>query len=281
MFKNASKPKMRKPIPAYKALSGYLKGASFSELAHVGVNVITGSLGMKKPKIFAVGMNKAGTSSLHEIFVDNGYLSYHGIRWRSGRNKMLLNGFDGFSDGPPVDFKALDHGFPGSRFILNVREFDAWVLSRLKHITRDKKKRVGEIFPHDWDTTEEAIGIWLQERDRHHAELMTYFKDRPDDLLIVNFIRDPDAARKVARFLGKPEPDSKPWANPASGRGGAPEHQIMLDAVLQRNGLDARDARRDLIMLRSDANAGLPMDTSELDGAPIVEGPVPAAPASA
>lgn len=259
----ADKRRLRKPVPAYRALSGYLRDATLSEQIKVAGKVLAGRLGRRSPKVFAIGMNKAGTSSLHQLFVDWGYLSYHGVRWRSGHNGWLLDGFDCFSDGPPDDFRELDARYPGSRFILNVRDFDTWVLSRLKHIARDKVKRPGEVFPLDWDTTEHSIELWLQYRDRHHAEVLEHFGDRPRDLLVVNFIRDPDADRKVARFLGRPAAREKPWSNAAGGRGEAGEHEQMLDAVLARNGLSRSEARRDLIVMGLGAGR-LPRDTSEL-----------------
>lgn len=256
--------RLRQPNPTYKALARYVQEASLKEQAIVGARALTGVLGRRVSKIFAIGMNKAGTTSLHQLFVDFGYHSYHGVRWRSGANKLLLNGFQCFSDGPPDDFKALDREFPDSLFILNVRDFESWALSRLMHIARDKLKRPGEVFPVDWDVTETSINLWLNQRDRHHAEVLRYFAKRPDDLLVVNFIRDPDAAAKVARFLGKPTPEGKPWSNSAKGRGSEPSHKAMLDAVLARRGVSAADAQRDLLVVRAPANADLPPDTSAL-----------------
>ena len=166
--------------------------------------------GPQPGKIFAIGENKTGTTSLHKIFQGMGYRSYHGIKWRDTTRTMIFRLYDCFTDGPPDDFRKLDRVFPGSKFILQVRDLDAWIDSRLEHINRlpSKKKR------HPlWSAKESSIRVWVRRRNTYHLDVLSHFRDRPDDLLVTNYIREPDAAGKIATFLGHPPPDEKPHAN--------------------------------------------------------------------
>lgn len=166
--------------------------------------------GRNSRKVFAIGENKSGTSSLHRIFQDFGYRSYHGAKWRDTSRTGFYRLYDGFCDGIPDDFRKLDLLFPNARFILQVRELDTWIDSRLEHIRRlpPGKKR------HPlWTIKESSIRAWTTQRNAYHIDVLTHFRDRPDDLLLVNYIRDPQAAEKIASFLGHPAPQAKPHEN--------------------------------------------------------------------
>ena len=72
----------------------------------------------------------------------------------------LLKAYDCFSDGIPQDLAKLDRTFQGSKFVLQVRDLESWVYSRLAHIERKKESghyRVGL----DWDTTDYAVTAWI------------------------------------------------------------------------------------------------------------------------
>ena len=92
--------------------------------------------GPRAHKIFAIGFNKTGTTSLHRIFEDLGYRSLHDDRWRQLSDPLLFRFYDAFSDGIPEDIRAWDATFPEARFILQVRDLDAWLDSRIEHIRR-------------------------------------------------------------------------------------------------------------------------------------------------
>lgn len=181
----------------------------------------------KSRKVFAVGFNKCATTSLHALFTTLGLPSYHGTRWRSCDNLWLLNAYDCFSDGIPQDLGKLDRLFQGSKFVLQVRDLETWVYSRLGHIDRNKRSgyyRAGD----DWDATENAVAAWIQQRNRHHLFVQEYFAKRPDDLLIVNFIRDHAAATRVAHFLGFPGSYDRPEDNANPDKAVPASHREML-----------------------------------------------------
>ena len=181
-----------------------ITGLSMRQVPLVSWRLLLNGLGLRKSqKVFAVGFAKCATTSLHALFLSLGLPSFHGIGWRSCNSFQLLRTFDCFSDGIPKDLEKLDRLFPGSKFVLQVRDLQSWVYSRLGHIERSKKRGNYRVLP-DWDTTDYAVRSWILMRNRHHLFVQEYFADRPHDLLIVNFVSDPSAGTRVANFLGFP-----------------------------------------------------------------------------
>lgn len=147
-------------------------------------------------KIFQIGFNKCGTTSLHNMFISSGLNSIH---WDGGNiankiesnmkmNLPLLNGcdeYDCYTDIENIDtnsfplidyYELLDKTYPNSLFILNTRPLDNWIQSRLKHqngkYANTFKKKLGV------DTNEELVKIWTDDWIDHHNKVIYYFKDR-------------------------------------------------------------------------------------------------------
>ncbi|MEM6480279.1 MAG: sulfotransferase [Pseudomonadota bacterium] len=185
--------------------------------------------GRQAEKVFAIGENKSGTTSLHRMFSDFGYRSYHGTKWRDTSRTSFYRFYDAFCDGVPDNFRKLDELFPKARFILQVRELDTWIDSRLEHIRRlpPGKKR------HPlWTIKESSIKAWTEHRNAYHIDVLTYFRDRPEDLLLVNYIRDPRAAEKIAVFLGHDVPAAKPHENRNPGAARVLKNPDMIASAL-------------------------------------------------
>ena len=228
---------------------------------------VFGLAGFRRPKVFAIGFNKTGTSSLNQLFATLGYDAYHGPGWRSqGPSSWLLNSRDAFSDGIPLDLDAIDHGFPGSHFILQVRSLEPWLLSRLAHIRRAKAR--GETaFAPDWDDTEEAVVHWIRQRTQYHALVLRKFADRR--LLVIDYTRDAHANEKVASFLGKTVQPSRYWANQVEK---APDqsHLDLISSAFSRLGVTDRQSNILTPSLVQDGeNDNLCCDTRELNDSGI------------
>ncbi|NOR64052.1 MAG: hypothetical protein GQ535_16400 [Rhodobacteraceae bacterium] len=159
-------------------------------------------------KVFAIGFNKTATSSIHEVFQKLGMLSAHNTHWRDTKRTFVFLKYQCFTDGPPDDFTALDRRFKNSKFILNIRDLDEWIDSRLEHIRLSKEKKSTQIHS-KWDRTDFAVKHWIEERNHYHQQVLDYFRDRPDDLLVLNYIREADPGQKIADFLGKTKIVSK------------------------------------------------------------------------
>ena len=115
-----------------------------------GLPKTRGSMSDGEPRVFVIGPNKAGTTTLDELFLSMGRRSCHDTcpdkngdkraRWdRTSHEKNasspLWHLYNAFSDhGDHADYKWLDTAFPGSRFVLNTRAMQPWMLSSYDHV---------------------------------------------------------------------------------------------------------------------------------------------------
>jgi hypothetical protein len=159
---------------------------------------------MKYNKIFGIGLNKTGTTSLTEALNILGIktLHYEGIRKsiefeRKNNLKILstLKEYRGFTDSPiPYLYKKLDKEYLNSKFILTIRPLNSWLKSRIKHAKRKNHYLKNCFF------------IYKKRWENHNKEVLDYFKDRPNDLLVMNICKE-DGWEKLCPFLGIPIPD--------------------------------------------------------------------------
>lgn len=188
-------------------------------------------------KIFCIGFNKTGTTSLEAALSAMGY-SLGQVpegeilidAW-SRRDFQPIIDFcqsaEAFQDVPfslEFTFAALDQAFPGSRFILTVRgNAQEWYRS----LTRFHSKIVGKgrlpkqedlqsfnyrhpgwllkwhqlVFGVD-DKTLYDEHIYISCYQRHIDSVRSYFKHRPKDLLVLNVAHDRSMA-DLYEFLGR------------------------------------------------------------------------------
>ena len=167
------------------------------------------------PKIFQIGFNKCGTTSIHQFFLDNDLKSIHWDKGKLARrirrnyemNIPLLMGYETFEcftdmesaitdDIAYIDFyKELDRQYPGSKFILNTRDMDNWINSRLNH----GEGSYLEIYKRNNNLTEqEVIEYWKKQWNTHIDDVRNYFKDRPEDFLIFDIETESD---KFVEFM--------------------------------------------------------------------------------
>ena len=129
-------------------------------------------------KYFVIGFNKTATTTFHNLFLKNNLTSQHTTRWDTDK-------YECFSDnGDLNNYKELDLKYENSIFILNVRELDKWLISRFKHGLRVKHKP-NWAYP---NTREKCID-WINYREKYHMEILDYFTERPEKIIIVNIER--------------------------------------------------------------------------------------------
>ena len=209
-------------------------------------------------KVFAIGFNKTATTSIDTLFGNLGYRArYHGVAWRPKNAYRIHWKYQAFSDGKPEDFRKLDERFPKSRFILNTRDPLEWLDSRYQHV-----KSVRQGGP-NWQPTPEAVEAWIIERNNYHLKVLEYFTNRPDDLLIINFIRDPMATRKIADFLGRSDDGEKPYTRSTqkTREKGHLKNAEVIKSALRRLNVDETEWKYDLFFPSLTAS-DLPYDTS-------------------
>lgn len=184
-----------------------------------------------KTKVFGIGFHKTGTTSLARALYILGYnvTGYFGVHDPDIAKKVydqahrLAQRYDAVQDTPwPALYKELDQWFPGSKFILTLRASDTWVQSVKRHFKGYK------IPAHEWIYgVRTLVGNerkYIQRFQEHNRDVMEYFQDRPDDLLVMN-ITEGDGWEKLCPFLGAdPPPFDFPIANAADERS---EHWIV------------------------------------------------------
>ncbi|MDO5641185.1 MAG: sulfotransferase [Paracoccus sp. (in: a-proteobacteria)] len=172
------------------------------------------------PKVFVIGFNKCGTTSLHKMFKRAGHHSSHHRHQREGGRSVklvtqidanaraglpLLDGIEGAQVYSDMDFciprpersgighfRMLDAQYPGSRFILNTRDPLNWLNSRCRHFGGGYLRRaMAEAGIRD---RRQICAHWLRDWAEHHAAVTTHFATRPRQLLVFDIERD-DPAR--------------------------------------------------------------------------------------
>lgn len=174
-------------------------------------------------KIFCVGLNKTGTTSLHKAFEILGLKSIHYMddkgnciadafqaNYLTGDN--IIKGFekyDAFSDWvrPPhvIDIiKEFNKQHSCSKFILNVRDLGCWLNSREKHVKRaQERKRNNPEAELPW--LEIDRDGWKSEYENHYREVTAYFKSERIDFLLFDVVNG-DGWDKLCPFLNLPIP---------------------------------------------------------------------------
>lgn len=166
-------------------------------------------------KIIGAGFQKTGTSTLREALRILGYSVKDTtpralipiLRGNWKKIKRMLHGYDAVEDTPWFRiYRELDDLFPGSKFILTVRDAESWYSSVSKHIGNLPAAH------HEW-IYGRGRGIPAQHRkhtietyNRHNEEVKAWFRDRPDDLLVVDFTKG-DGWKELCVFLGCEVPD--------------------------------------------------------------------------
>ncbi len=174
-------------------------------------------------KIFCIGLNKTGTSSLHRALQDLGFTSQHfggppirkAVERAIAEDKPLLTYLpeaDAYSDIQrlSVNFERLDREYPGSKFILTTRPIDGWIDSRRRHVERNRAAKArGE---YDGTFLEIEPERWRELFEQHHRKVVEYFAGRDD---FIEFrVTDGDGYDKLCPFLGVKQPRSEfPWRN--------------------------------------------------------------------
>jgi hypothetical protein len=205
-----------------------------------------------RTKIFCIGRNKTGTTSLKKAFEDLGFVVGNQRKAELLSAQYWQKDFDAivdycttaevFQDFPfsyPETYKQLDKAFPGSKFILTVRDNpEQWYNSVTKFHAKlfgnGKIPTVQQLqnapYVHKgwmWENLSRLYGVSSKENpydkeklvkhyEKHNADVIEYFKSRNNDLLVIN-LSDPDAYTKFCEFIGvKSDKNNFPWENKTS-----------------------------------------------------------------
>jgi hypothetical protein len=210
--------------------------------------------GASSPRIFQIGFNRCGTTTLIRFFQANNLKCLHwgrgsiaaGIEAARLEGKPLLFYVDGYfaygdmefveveseskkllkkkpfrrlyknlpkDNLTPIyafeNFRELDKQYPGSKFILNTRNVEDWINSRIRFLER------GYFYCKHGDrfhSSQEALNeCWREHWDEHTSNVREYFSNRPEDLL--EFDLDKDGPEKIADFFCDLNLDISKWGH--------------------------------------------------------------------
>jgi len=139
-------------------------------------------------KIFCIGFNKTGTTSLDKLFQLWNMASFHGEYHELSLDDDLFKEYQCFSDGESHDFKALYGAFSGSKFILNTRKMDDWLVSRIKHVEYRLSRHLstGWMAKEYTNDSKLALQNWINRRVKYYQDVLDFFSNKSESLLIVN-----------------------------------------------------------------------------------------------
>lgn len=199
-----------------------------------------------RPRVFCVGMQRSGTNSTgafceRELGMERrGWDTSRRRRWSqlwmAGRlqevfDDPLFRSGQAFHDGPwwyPGVYEQLFETFPEARFLLFIRDPDAWFRSLMAH-SRGRSPGPTELHAriygreadyaalvasHEGDPSElRNNGFALEGQAefykaaycRHVEKVLSFFERRAPERLFAVPLEDPDKFRKMAVFLGYPD----------------------------------------------------------------------------
>ncbi len=172
-----------------------------------------------------MGFHKTGTTSLAVALNKLGYrvTGPNGIDDPSIENNVLpmaydlVEQFNAFQDNPwPIIYKEVDAKYPGSKFILMLRDTDSWIKSQVRHFGH------GETPMRKWTygvgCPEGNESVYIKRFEDHNNEVLNHFKNRPQDLLVMD-LAEGHGWDELCPFLGVDIPKiAFPHANKASDR---------------------------------------------------------------
>ena len=173
-------------------------------------------------KVFGVGLNKTGTTTLGQCFKLLGYrhapydrtLLYRLHEGDPEPAFAVADKFDTFEDWPwPLMFRQLDLRYPSARFVLTERSSpQKWIGSLKNHSERSGTERVREIaygYPMPHGHEDELMAFYAA----HGRAVREHFADRPDKLLVSCWETE-SRWHELCAFVGKDVPETPfPHAN--------------------------------------------------------------------
>ncbi|WP_300440595.1 sulfotransferase family protein [uncultured Mameliella sp.] len=180
----------------------------------IALNLRRLKFGPPRPRVFCVGFQKTGTTSLQYALSRLGYRvgGVFPVKDLDRREQMferameLLPQFDAFADNPwCLYYKEFDEAFPGSKFILTTRDPEKWYNSACRHFG-DRWSQM-----HEWIYgVPVPIGnkdAWIGRLLSHQEEVRDHFADRPQDFIEFDVSRG-DGWTELCRLLDKKIPSS-------------------------------------------------------------------------
>ncbi len=191
-------------------------------------------------KVFGVGLSRTGTTSLTRALELLGYRAAHFpvdpttqaevsafLRAPTDALRLsLLDSVDAVTDTPiAATYRALDRAYPGSAFVLTVRDCESWLRSCDAYWQSDLTRLYADgvnaryvrlINRHVYGTEHFDSQSFTATYGRHQAQAHAYFERRGQDLLQLD-VCGGDGWPKLCSFLGA-EPPTTPFPHANASR---------------------------------------------------------------
>jgi len=173
-------------------------------------------------KVFGIGINKTGTTTLGHCLNILGYKHYsfdfellsevHNFNW--SRINQIIQTYDSFEDWPyPLIYSQLDFLYPRSKFILTRRRTpEMWLQSLSAHSLRTDpimgtKTR---LMAYGWEYPQMNPKAHIAHYNSHLTGVRQYFNGREEDFLEVCW-EEGDGWNKLCNFLNQEVPIGIPF----------------------------------------------------------------------
>lgn len=182
---------------------------------------------MNQQRVFGIGLSKTGTTSLTRALQILGYKTNHfpysALRYEAGRLRLDLeriSRWDAVTDSPVALFyDRLAEHFDNARFILTVRDIDAWLdscehnhvwpgdyvrnkgIRKLPHI-----RKILSLHHHVYGSERFHRPTFRDAYERHVTQVRKTFADNGHALLVTD-ICGGDGWQPLCHYLGAPVPD--------------------------------------------------------------------------
>lgn len=182
------------------------------------------------PFVFQIGFNRCATGAFFKLFQNSGVPALHhcGRKHRKAGDLTLMNSnpqkvidrnlrrgrppveglekFRAFFDMEYTDqrrrienyryFESFAEAYPDALFIMNTRDKDAWLKSRIAHNEGKYLRKTAELFTL---SQQQVVQMWSEHFDAHTAQVAAYFGRDGDRCLW--FDLDRDEVDKAVRFF--------------------------------------------------------------------------------
>lgn len=172
----------------------------------------------QRPIAVQIGFNKCATLSLTRLFNRSGVNALH-CNWSKGKGRQEkppyqarihnnlqagrpafdgLARFSGFFDLELIrpkrhyenfkQFQAITEAYPKAKFILNTRDKAKWLRSRARHTNGLYLSKNMALYN---ESEEQVFVRWARDFDTHHANVRSYFANKPGRLVDFDIAADP------------------------------------------------------------------------------------------
>jgi hypothetical protein len=152
-------------------------------------------------RCWGIGLGRTGTTTLCQAYSILGYRNV----LHNPSFEELRSADAGADNGVAIFYKYLDYIYPGSKFVLSVRDLESWLESMQYIISVSPVNSLGDHIPIMrrmliYETIRFDRIKFADAYARHYDNVQHYFRDRPEDLLEINIVAG-EGWEKLCPFL--------------------------------------------------------------------------------